>query len=116
MVLAAAPAGPRGRGFTLLVPVADGPNDKVIGSSLAFARDVRSAMLADTPMPISDYDGVHAIQPRDDLGGLNLVTVPMIFIEVGNMRNATDARLLTSSAFQREVASALTAAIVEFAR
>ena len=105
-----------GRGFALLVPVADGPNDKVIGSSLAFAKDVRSAMLAGTPMPISNYDGVDAIQPRDDLGGLNLVTVPMIFIEVGNMRNATDARLLTSPAFQREVARALTAAIVKFAR
>jgi len=105
-----------GRGFALLVPVADGPNDKVIGSSLAFAKDVRSAMLADTPMPVSNYDGVDAIQPRDDLAGLNLVTVPMIFIEVGNMRNATDARLLTSPAFQREVARALTAAIVKFVR
>jgi len=105
-----------GRGFALLVPVADGPNDKVIGSSLAFAKDVRSAMRADTPMPISTYDGVDAIQPRDDLAGLNLVTVPMIFIEVGNMRNATDARLLTSPAFQREVARALTAAIVKFVR
>ena len=105
-----------GRGFALLVPVADGPNDTVIASSLAFAKDVRSAMLADTPMPISNYDGVDAIQPRDDLGGLNLVTVPMIFIEVGNMRNATDARLLTSPAFQREVAKALTAAIVKFVR
>jgi N-acetylmuramoyl-L-alanine amidase len=105
-----------GRGFALLVPVADGPNDKVIGSSLAFAKDVRSAMLADTPMPVSTYDGVDAIQPRDDLAGLNLVTVPMIFIEVGNMRNATDARLLTSPAFQREVARALTAAIVKFVR
>ena len=102
------------RGFALLVPVADGPNDHVIGSSLAFARDVRSAMLAGTPMPVSNYDGVDAIQPRDHGSPPRPRSrCSMIFIEVGNMRNATDARLLTSPAFQREVASALTAAIVE---
>jgi N-acetylmuramoyl-L-alanine amidase len=107
-------ATPAGRGFAILVPVADGPNDKVISSSLAFADDVRVAMLAGTPMPVSNYDGVDAIQSRDNLAGLNLAQVPMVLIEVGNMRNATDAALETSPAFQREVAQALCAAIVRF--
>jgi N-acetylmuramoyl-L-alanine amidase len=103
-----------GRGFAILVPVADGPNDKIISSSLAFAADVRAAMLAGTPMPVSNYDGVDGIQPRDDLAGLNLAEVPMVLIEVGNMRNATDATLETSPAFQQEVARALCAAIATF--
>ncbi len=107
-------AVPSGRGFAILVPVADGPNDKIISSSLAFASDVRAAMLAGTPMPISNYDGVDAIQPRDDLAGLNLAAVPMVLIEVGNMRNATDAALETSPAFQQDVANALRAAMVNF--
>lgn len=33
-----------GRGFRVLGPVADGPNDKVITSSLRFGRDVHAAM------------------------------------------------------------------------
>jgi N-acetylmuramoyl-L-alanine amidase len=103
-----------GRGFTVLEPVADGPNDQVIGASVAFGADVRAAMLAYTPMPASDYYGQGGIIERDDLAGLNLTTVPKILIECGNMPNATDAALLTSLSFQLQVAVALTAAIVAF--
>lgn len=103
-----------GRGFTVLEPVADGPNDGVIASSQRFGSDVRREMLSDTPMPVSDYYGQGGIQPRDDLAGLNLTTVPKILIECGNMRNAADARLLTSAAFQQRLAAAFTAAITRF--
>jgi N-acetylmuramoyl-L-alanine amidase len=105
---------PGGRGFAVLEPVSDGPNDKVIGSSERFGRDVRRALLARTSMPASTYDGVHGIEPRDNLAGLNLTTVPEVLIECGNMRNATDARLLTSARFQRRIARALEAAIIRF--
>ncbi len=105
-----------GRGFTVLEPVADGPNNKVIRSSKRFGRDVRSAFLAHTPMPTSDYYGHDGLISRDDLAGLNLTTVPKVLIETGNMRNATDARLLTSARFQREIARALEAAIIRFLR
>ena len=63
-----------GRGFTVLEPVADGPNDKVIGSSDRFGADVHQAMLTATPFRISDYYGGDGYQPRDDLAGLNLTT------------------------------------------
>jgi len=105
---------PSGRGFTVLEPVADGPNDHVIAASQRFGADVRQAMLADTPMPESDYTGVDGIMPRNDLAGLNLTTVPKVLIECGNMRNATDAALLVTARFQQQVAAALTAAIVRF--
>ncbi|HEY6791318.1 MAG TPA: N-acetylmuramoyl-L-alanine amidase [Trebonia sp.] len=107
-------AAPSGRGFAILVPVADGPNDKIIGASAKFADDLRATMLAGTPLPISNYDGVDAIQPRDNLAGLNLVQVPMVLIEVGNMRNATDAALQITPAFQQKVAKAILAAILKF--
>jgi N-acetylmuramoyl-L-alanine amidase len=103
-----------GRGFTVLEPVADGPNDTVIAASQRFGDDVRQAMLAGTAMPVSDYTGVDGIMPRDDLAGLNLTTVPKVLIECGNMRNATDAGLLVTARFQQQVASALTVAIVKF--
>src|SRR6185437_15248794 len=98
-----------GRGFAVLEPVADGPNDTVISSSARFGADVRVAMLAGTSMPVSSYDGVDGINHRDDLAGLNLTKVPKILIEVGNMKNATDAGLLTSAKFQQQVARALLA-------
>lgn len=103
-----------GRGFTVLEPVADGPNDRVIGSSRRFGSDVRSAFLAMTTMPVSTYDGVDGIAYRDDLAGLNLTTVPKVLVECGNMRNATDAALLISARFQQEIARALAAAIMRF--
>ena len=103
-----------GRGFAILEPVADGPNDAVITSSGQFGADVRQAFLSGTSMPESTYDGVNAIAQRDDLAGLNLTTMPKVLIECGNMRNATDAALLTSTAFQEQVARALEAAIIRF--
>ena len=103
-----------GRGFAILEPVADGPNDAVIASSAAFGLDVRSSFASITGMPLSTYDGTDGIVLRDDLAGLNLTTVPKILIECGNMQNATDAAMLTSTSFQSSVALALAIAVTNF--
>jgi N-acetylmuramoyl-L-alanine amidase len=103
-----------GRGFTVLEPVADGPNDKVIATSDRFGADVHQAMITATPMRVSDYYGQDGYQPRDDLAGLNLTTVPKVLIECGNMRNAADAQLLISGKVQQQIARALTDAIIRF--
>jgi N-acetylmuramoyl-L-alanine amidase len=105
---------PGGRGFAILEPVADGPNDSVVGASGLLGDDVRAGLLAGTVMPPSDYDGVNGFKSRDDLAGLNLARVPTVVVEVGNMRNATDAALLTSASFQRQVAAALAASMIRF--
>jgi N-acetylmuramoyl-L-alanine amidase len=103
-----------GRGFTVLEPVADGPNNAVIAPSAALASDVRNEFVATTSMPISNYDGTDGLQPRDDLAGLNLATEPKVLIECGNMRNATDAALLVTAAFQQQAAAALAHALTTF--
>jgi N-acetylmuramoyl-L-alanine amidase len=103
-----------GRGFAILEPVADGPNDRVIKSSIRFGSILRGRFLAVTKMPESTYDGVHGIDFRDDLAGLNLTTVPKVLIECGNMRNATDAALLVSASFQRLAGRAMAQAITRF--
>ncbi|MDE3130723.1 MAG: N-acetylmuramoyl-L-alanine amidase [Acidobacteriota bacterium] len=103
-----------GRGFAILEPVTDSVNAKVVRSSARFARVLRSVFASGTGMPVSSYDGVGGLQPRDDLAGLNLTTVPKVLIECGNMRNATDARLLSSSAFQKRAATAIAAAMIRF--
>ncbi len=105
---------PDGRGFAVLEPVADGPNDGVIGSSAALATKMRDDFAAHTPMPISTYDGVGGLQPRDDLAGLNLTTVPKVLIECGNMRNDDDAALLVTATFQQAAAAAMAQAMTQF--
>ncbi len=106
-----------GRGFTILEPVGDGPNDAVITSSQRFGSDLRQAFLADVPaLPESTYIGSQGIMSRDDLAGLNLTTVPKVLIEIGNMRNATDAQMLGSASFQELAARAIAAAIITFLR
>jgi N-acetylmuramoyl-L-alanine amidase len=106
---------PDGRGFAILTPVADGPNNQIIGSADRFALVLRRQLLR-TGMPTSTYDGVDGIQPRDDLAGLNLVRVPEVYLECGNMRNATDASLLVTPTFQRSAARAIDRAILKFLR
>jgi N-acetylmuramoyl-L-alanine amidase len=105
---------PGGRGFSILEPVADGTNDAVITSSARFGAVLRSAYAAGTPMPVSDYYGVDGIEYRNDLAGLNLTSVPKVLIECGNMRNAADAALLSTTEFQRTAAHAIATAIRHF--
>lgn len=106
------PAG--GRGFAILEPVRDKENRHVITSSERFGWMLRHAVLTGTSMPTSTYDGQHGITHRNDLAGLNLTTEPKVLIECGNMRNSTDANLLTSTTFQRRIARAMEAAIKRF--
>lgn len=103
-----------GRGFAVLEPVADGPNDSVIAQSASLGADIRGAFLSQNLEPVSNYDGVDGIQPRDDLAGLNLTTVPKVLVECANMRNAVDAALIVTPAWQQSVASVLAAAIRQF--
>jgi N-acetylmuramoyl-L-alanine amidase len=105
-----------GRGFTVLEPVRDSENAAIVKPSAVFARAIRREILAMTHMPISTYDGVDGITHRDDLAGLNLATEPKVLVEAGNMRNAQDARMLTSTVFQRRLAAAFATAIVDYLR
>lgn len=109
-----APSGDRG--FAILEPVADGPNDRVIRSSERFGRDLKRAMLSHTSMSVSNYDGVNGFNHRDDLAGLNLTTEPKVLIECGNMRDSVDARRLTADGFQKRAAAAMAAAIIRFVK
>lgn len=110
-----ADGGPvNGRGFVVLEPVADGVNDGIVAPSQVLGTDLRDAFAARTGMLVSTYDGVDGIQPRDDLAGINLSTVPKVFVECGNMANPTDAALLVDPAWQERAAAALAAGLTTF--
>jgi N-acetylmuramoyl-L-alanine amidase len=105
---------PGGRGFAILEPVADGINDAIVAPSAILGADLRAAFEKGTGEPVSSYDGVNGIQPRDDLAGINLSTVPKVFIECANMRNAADAALVTSLRWQALAARAIAAGLASF--
>ncbi|HET6874478.1 MAG TPA: N-acetylmuramoyl-L-alanine amidase [Acidimicrobiales bacterium] len=103
-----------GRGFAILEPVADGTNDAIVAPSQQLGTDLRDAFAAGTGEPVSTYDGVDGIQPRNDLGGTNLSTVPKVFIECANMRNSVDAAKVVSPAWQAQAARAIAAGLTTF--
>jgi N-acetylmuramoyl-L-alanine amidase len=103
-----------GRGFAVLEPVADGPNDAIIGRSDTLGTDLRDAFAAGTGEPVSSYDGTNGLKSRDDLAGTNLSTVPKVFIECANMTNTADAALVTSDSWQQKAARAITAGLTAY--
>jgi N-acetylmuramoyl-L-alanine amidase len=107
---------PTGTGFEVISPgrIAGAPDAPVIGSSGRLAVDIRNAYHRITGEPYSDYVGARGLDVRTDLGGLNLSTVPKVFIECGNMRNAADAARVTSPRFRERVAVALAAGFTAF--
>lgn len=103
-----------GRGFHVIHPaMVSGLTDDIAEESYRLAQALHAAYQS-TGMPIADYIGTSGFSERDDLGGLNLSDVPVVFLEAGNMRNQADAALLTDSKFQEEVADAISTALVEF--
>ena len=101
-----------GRGFTVLVPVRSSVNGAIVTPSSVLARDVVTAF--QSAMPISNYLGSNGVDPRSDLAGLNLTTVPKVLIECGNMRNSTDAALMKSATWQDRAAQALANALTTY--
>jgi N-acetylmuramoyl-L-alanine amidase len=107
---------PTGTGFEVISPgrIAGAPDAPVIGPSARLAVDIRNAYHRITREPYSDYVGTRGLDVRTDLGGLNLSSVPKVFIECGNMRNAADAARLTSPRFRERIAVALAAGFTAF--
>ena len=102
-----------GRGFHVISPPSI-PNvtAPIAADSLRLALDLRAAYRQGTGMPYASYVGKgDALSQRSDLGGLNLSTIPKVFIETGNMQNATDAALLESPAFRAQAATAIATGI-----
>lgn len=98
-----------GYGFHVIVPRGIGRNDAIVAPSRRLGIIVRDAFQAGTGEPLSTYTGTSTggLVARSDLGGLNLSTVPKVFIECGNMRNAADAQRITSAAWRQRAAFAL---------
>jgi len=104
-----------GHGFHVIYPPSVANlTDDIASASYQLALAIRTAFHAGTDMPYANYIGQGGLDERNDLGGLNLSDVPKVFIETGNMRNATDAALLTSRAYRERAAVSLEHGIAVF--
>ncbi|MGW5426182.1 N-acetylmuramoyl-L-alanine amidase [Streptomyces sp. NPDC004059] len=109
------------RGFHVILPgsVHSGAADtrRIVGPSHDLGVRVAGNYLRETGEPPSNYLGNGTgLVTRTDLGGLNLSTVPKVFIECGNMRDSKDAALLTSGAWRQNAAQGISEGIVSFLR
>ncbi|MFJ4579163.1 N-acetylmuramoyl-L-alanine amidase [Streptomyces echinatus] len=112
-------AGNRGFHVILPGPVHAGAADTrgIVGPSHDLGVRVAGNYLRETGEPPSNYLGEGTgLVTRTDLGGLNLSTVPKVFIECGNMRDSKDAALLTSGAWRQQAAQGIAEGIVSFLR
>lgn len=107
---------PAGRGFHVIHPGAiPGSDPARLRASRRLAVLTRSALWA-RGQRSANYIGRNGLDERTDLGGLNLSTRPAVFVELGNMRNARDAKLMQSPAYRDRVAGALALGLVRFLR
>jgi len=101
-----------GRGFHVIAPT-----DRrlwthdIYRQSRRLALGVRAA-LHERGLPYANYTaGGDGLDFRGDLGTLNLSDVPVVMVELGNMRSRADARLMTTRDGRRRYAAALVTAI-----
>lgn len=98
---------PAGRGFHVIRPEGiDGQSSGMLADSDQLGRRIRAALKA-SGFRTATYIAKNGLDLRSDLGGLNLSKVPKVFVELGNMRNAADARLLKRGKQRQRMAQAL---------
>jgi N-acetylmuramoyl-L-alanine amidase len=104
-----------GRGFHVIYPPSiRGLTADIARPSRCLALAMRRAYEAGTGLPAATYLGGNGLSVRSDLGGLNLSDVPKVFVETGNMRNGSDARLLESPSFRERIARSIAAGLARF--
>ena len=114
-----APVGDRG--FHVILPgsvhAGVGTARAIVAPSATLGRGIAGDYRRATGEQFSNYigDGTGLVT-RKDLGGLNLSTVPKVFIECGNMRDSKDAAQLTSGAWRQKAAQGISEGIVSFLR
>ncbi|MFC5491818.1 N-acetylmuramoyl-L-alanine amidase [Nocardioides caricicola] len=102
-------------GFHVIAPADRRPwTHDIHRASRRLALDTRHALRASGFTAANYIAGGDGLDFRSDLGTLNLSNVPTVMLEAGNMRNAADARRMTSAAGQRAYATALTRAVRRF--
>jgi N-acetylmuramoyl-L-alanine amidase len=91
-------AGALNRGFFVMKPgLVPGFTDDIVTESAVLAKAMRNG-LTDAGLTVANYYATNGLKTRTDLGTLNWSDVPIVMIELGNMKNAGDAARMTTKA------------------
>ena len=101
-------------GFHVILPADEGQGARMLTASERLGLAIRDALRAQGPTVTSNYIGHDGLIVRDDLGGLNLSTVPKVFTEIGNMHSTYDAPAIESPIGREQEALAIAAGIARF--
>jgi N-acetylmuramoyl-L-alanine amidase len=94
-------------GFNVMKPgYIKGYTDDILTRSATLATAVRRGLVLNG-LPVGNYYGVNGIISRTDLGTLNMSNVPVVMVELGNMKNTADAARMTSSTGRDRYAAGL---------
>ena len=105
------------RGFHVIAPTDRRPwTHDIFRPSRRLALQTKAA-LRRAGLPVANYiAGGDGIDFRSDLGTLNLANIPSVMVELGNMRNPSDAHRMTSRQGRATYARALSQAVVNHLR
>jgi N-acetylmuramoyl-L-alanine amidase len=106
---------PRAHGFHVIAPTDRKPwTHDIFKPSRRMALDTRAA-LRGVGLRVAGYiAGGDGLDFRSDLGTLNLSDIPTVMVELGNMRNPTDAKQMTSASGRATYARGLAHAVRRF--
>ncbi|OBK33055.1 N-acetylmuramoyl-L-alanine amidase [Mycobacterium sp. 1245111.1] len=88
-------------------------NEVQSGPAVQLAQTMRDT-LAGAGMQPSTYMGSNGLYGRADLAGLNLAQNPAVLVELGNMKNSTEAAQMESPDGRAAYAAAVTQGIVAY--
>jgi N-acetylmuramoyl-L-alanine amidase len=94
----------------------DGATAATAAAARQLGRDIHAALQTSSGLVPSTYIGQNGYFYRSDLAGLNLAIKPATFLELGNMRNAGDAALQSSSSGRARIGAAIATGILTFLR
>ena len=104
-------SGSTHRGFFVMKPgLVRGYTDDILSRSARLARALRTGLVG-AGLPIANYYATNGIVTRTDLGTLNMSDVPVVEMELGNMKNSSDASRMKSATGRDRYATGIVAGI-----
>jgi N-acetylmuramoyl-L-alanine amidase len=98
-------------GFFVMKPgLVPGYTDDIMARSSTLALAVRRGLLG-TGLQVANYYAKNGIISRTDMGGFNLSDVPVVMVELGNMKSTVDAARMTSALGRDRYAAGLVSGI-----
>ena len=107
-------SGSTDRGFFVMKPgYVRGYTDDILARSATLAKAILSGLLS-AGERMANYYATNGLATRLDMGTFNMSNVPVVMVELGNMKNALDASSMKSASGRDRYAAGLVAGICTY--